>query len=155
MRYPRLAAVIAASLFFANLAQASGGSEAFTPINTKWKAECGACHVAYPPRLLPAKSWKSLMGGLDKHFGTDASLDAATSKEILAFLETNASRRKPDPAAKPQLRITETRWFKSEHDEVPARLWKSPQVKSASNCMACHTRADSGDFNEHNIRLPK
>lgn len=143
------------ALLFATGAHASGGGESFSATNPKWKAECGACHVAYPAKLLPAASWKAMMGGLDQHFGTDATVDAATAKEILAFLEKNASRRKPDPSTKPVLRITETRWFQSEHDEVPARLWKDARVKNASNCAACHTKADTGDFNEHNIRLPK
>jgi hypothetical protein len=134
-------------------AQASG--DTFRATNPKWKAECGSCHVAYPARLLPAESWKALMAGLDKHFGSDASLDAATTTEILAFLEKNASQRKPDPAVKPQLRITETNWFKREHDEVPAATWKNPLVKSAANCAACHIQAEQGDFNEHSIRLPK
>lgn len=143
------------ALLTATTAHASGGSETFSATNPKWKAECGSCHVPYPARLLPAASWKTMMGGLDKHFGTDATMDAATTAEILAFLEKNASRRKPDTAAAPQLRITETRWFQSEHDEVPTRLWKDPRVKSAANCAACHTKADNGDFNEHNIRLPR
>lgn len=136
-------------------ASASGGVEQTGPVNEKWKAECGSCHVAYPARMLPAASWKALMGGLDKHFGSDASLDAKTTLEILSYLETNASRRKVEPSAKPVLRITETRWFISEHDEVPAKLWKDARVKSAANCAACHTRADQGDFNERNLRVPK
>jgi nitrate/TMAO reductase-like tetraheme cytochrome c subunit len=95
------------------------------------------------------------MSGLDKHFGTDASLDAATAAEILLFLENNASQRKPDLAQKPQLRITETRWFISKHDEVSGRTWKNPKVKSAANCAACHTQAESGDYSERNIRIPR
>ena len=42
-----------------------------------------------------------------------------------------------------------------EHDEVPAATWKLPAVKSAANCAACHTQADQGDFNEHNVRIPR
>lgn len=148
--------ILMATLMFANAAaQASGGGESFSATHPKWKAECSSCHIAYPAGLLPAASWKAMMGGLDNHFGTDATLDPATAKEILAFLEKNASRRNVDSAAKPTLRITETRWFQSEHDEVPARLWKDARVKNASNCTACHTKAETGDFNEHNIRLPK
>jgi cytochrome c553 len=148
-------AMLIVTLLTSSTAYASGGNETSTASNPKWKAECSACHVAYPARLLPAASWKAMMGGLDKHFGTDASLDASSSAEILAFLQQNASRRKPESALKPELRITETRWFQSEHDEVPARLWKDPRVKSAANCAACHTTAENGNFNEHNIRLPK
>lgn len=134
-------------------AQASG--EVFTATNPKWKSECASCHVAYPARLLPAESWRALMGGLDKHFGTDASVDAVTNAEILAFLEKNASRRKPEPVAKPILRITETRWYIREHDEVATRTWKDPRVKSAANCVACHTQAENSDFSERNLRVPK
>ncbi len=122
--------------------------------NTVWQSECGACHVAYPPRLLPANSWRALMSGLDKHFGSDASLDPATTREISTFLENNAGSNR-HATGKPPLRITETRWFQHEHDEVSARTWKNPKVKSASNCAACHLQAERGDFNEHNIRIPK
>ncbi len=123
--------------------------------NAKWVSECGACHVAYPPRYLPAESWRAIMSGLDKHFGSNAGLDAASANEITAFLEKNADTRKHETLAKPLLRITETRWFKSEHREVAAHNWKNPKVKSRANCGACHTKAESGDFNEDNVKIPK
>lgn len=123
--------------------------------NARWQTECGACHVAFPPRLLPAESWRAVMSGLDKHFGNDASLDPAAAREIESFLERNAGREKYKTTGKPLLRITETRWFKREHDEVPARAWNNPKVKSAANCAACHTQAESGNYSEHNIRIPK
>ena len=61
----------------------------------------------------------------------------------------------PDDFITGTLRITETGWFRHEHDEVPAGIWKRPAVKSAANCAACHTRADAGDFSERNIRIPR
>lgn len=124
-------------------------------VNAKWKAECGSCHIAFPPHLLPANSWGALMAGLEKHFGSDASLDAATNQEITLFLEKNASRRWSESAAKPHLRITETRWFKSEHREVGSRVWSNPKVKSPANCAACHTQAENGRFGEHDVRIPR
>lgn len=127
----------------------------FNVNNAKWKSECGACHVAYPPGLLPAESWRAIMSGLARHFGSDASLDAASADEITAFLEKNADARKHKLSDKPLLRITETRWFKSEHSEVAARHWKNPKVKSRANCGACHTTADSGDFSEDNVKVPR
>lgn len=123
--------------------------------NAKWVSECGACHVAYPPRYLPAESWRAIMSGLDKHFGSNAGLDAASANEITAFLEKNADTRKHETLAKPLLRITETHWFKSEHREVAAHNWKNPKVKSRANCGACHTKAESGDFSEDNVKIPK
>ena len=123
--------------------------------NAKWASECGACHVAFPPRLLPAASWRAVMSGLDNHFGDNASLDAKSAQEIGAFLERNAGSSRHASPGKPVLRITETRWFKREHDEVSARTWKNPKVKSAANCAACHTQAEKGNYSEHNIRIPK
>jgi Dihaem cytochrome c len=124
-------------------------------VNAKWKEECSGCHIAYPPSFLPAQSWRAVMSGLDKHFGSDASIDTADVKEVSAFLEANADQRKRSTSGKVLLRISETRWFKSAHEEVSARAWKKPQVKSASNCIACHRQADMGDFSERNARIPR
>lgn len=133
-----------------------GEGSRFTATNTTFQTECSACHMAYPPGMLPAASWKEMMGTLDKHFDTDASLDEATIAEILPFLEQNAApSRKADNAEKPVLRITETPWFKNEHDEISPATWKRESIKSASNCMACHTSADKGNFDEDSIRIPK
>ncbi|MBU1426596.1 MAG: diheme cytochrome c [Gammaproteobacteria bacterium] len=123
--------------------------------NTLWQTECGSCHVAFPPRLLPAESWQAVMSGLDKHFGSDASLDAPSAREIGAFLDKHAGRNRHTKSDKPLLRITETRWFVREHDEVPGRVWKNPKVKSAANCAACHTKAESGSYRERDIRIPR
>lgn len=125
------------------------------PTNAKFQQECSGCHVAYAPRLLPAESWRKIMAGLNKHFGTDASLDEQDNREITDFLVNNASTRWRAPTA--PLRITETTWFKREHDEheIAPSVWKNPKVKSPANCGACHLRAEQGDFNEHDIRIPR
>jgi Dihaem cytochrome c len=123
--------------------------------NPAWLEECGACHLAYPPRFLSANSWQRVMEGLGDHFGSDASIEPAVAKEITAWLIANARKPKtgkPEPVPPPQ-RITETRWFISEHDEVSARF-ASPAVGSAANCAACHRTADQGNFSERNIKLP-
>jgi hypothetical protein len=123
--------------------------------NAKWQAECSGCHLAFPPGLLPAASWKKVMTGLDKHFGTDASLSPPDTAEITDFLVKHASNRWTATAA--PLRVTESAWFKSKHlsGEINAAVWKRPSVKSTSNCMACHSGADKGDFNEDRVRIPK
>lgn len=121
-----------------------------------YKQECSACHVAYPPGLLPAQSWRRLMGGLPRHFGTDASLDAASVKQISDWLGKHAASSEYGARATPtEDRITRSAWFSRQHNEIPARTWKLPAVKSAANCAACHTRADQGDFNERYVRIPR
>lgn len=122
------------------------------PLLPTYRQECAACHIAYPPDMLPPASWQRILSNLPHHYGTDASLDSATVKTLSTWLAANAAARQEPPT---EDRITRTRWFVREHDEVPSATWKRPAVKSASNCVACHTRSDQGDFNEHSVRIPR
>ena len=132
-----------------------GRRAAQVPLLPSYKAECAACHVAYPPGMLPASSWQRLVTHLPAHFGTDASLDPAAVKELSTWLSANAANGRTAAESPPEDRITRSAWFTRQHDEVPAATWKRASIKSASNCMACHTGADRGDFNEHNVRIPR
>jgi nitrate/TMAO reductase-like tetraheme cytochrome c subunit len=123
--------------------------------HAKHQQECAACHVAYPPGLLPAASWARIMGGLGKHFGTDASLDAASTADIAAWLKANAGTGRRGSEEPPQDRISKSNWFVHQHDEVSASTWKRASIGSPSNCAACHSGAAKGDFNEHAVRIPK
>jgi mono/diheme cytochrome c family protein len=125
------------------------------PLLPKYQQECAACHIAYPPGMLPAASWQKLMATLPRHYGSDASLDAASVKELSGWLSANAGTYKRVSEAPPENRITRSAWFVRKHDEVPTSAWKRAAVKSASNCSACHTQAAQGDFNEHNVRIPR
>jgi len=123
-----------------------------------YQQECAACHLAYPPGLLPAASWQRLMGNLPHHFGSDASVDPATLKQLSDWLAANAATYKKvarNPAPPPEDRISRAAWFVHEHDEISPATWKLPAVKSAANCAACHTRAEQGDFSEHAVRIPR
>ena len=130
-----------------------------------WQQECASCHIAYAPSMLPKASWRRMMGGLDKHFGENASLDPATQADILKFLEANAADAAPSKmgrrvmqgmgAKDAPLRITETRWFVRKHDEVPRATWSRKSVGSAANCAACHRQAEQGVFDEDAVRIPK
>ena len=76
MNYSLRTSLACAMVCCLSIAGTALADNVFTGSNAKWKAECGSCHVAYPAQLLPATSWQRLMKGLDKHFGTDASVDA-------------------------------------------------------------------------------
>ena len=133
--------------------------------NAKWQAECSSCHGLYHPALLPERSWRKLMGGLDKHFGENATLDAATQKEITDFLAGNAADRSNHrrankiaqsiPKAAAPLRISETGYFIRKHGEIGSAVWQRKAIGSKANCVACHPDADKGVFNEHALRIPR
>lgn len=125
------------------------------PLLAKYAQECGACHTPYAPALLPAASWQRLMAGLPRHFGTDASLDAAAQAELGHWLQANAGSGKRARETPPEDRITRSAWFGRDHREVAAAVWKRPAVHGAANCSACHAGAAEGHFNEHDVRIPK
>jgi len=131
--------------------RAMGGS----PAPAAYQKECAACHIAYPAGLLPAGSWQHLMANLGQHFGSDASLDAATSQTIATYLTSNAGTYKRVSEMPPQDRITQSYWFARKHNKhVDASVWSRPAIGSRSNCAACHAGADQGNFNEHSVRIP-
>jgi cytochrome c553 len=125
------------------------------PLLPKYQQECAACHAAYPPGMLPSASWQRIMDNLQRHYGSDASLDPAATKELSVWLTANAGTYKRVREEPPEDRITRAQWFSRKHNEVPAAAWKVPAVKSAANCSACHTRSDQGDFSERSVRIPR
>jgi cytochrome c553 len=143
-----IAATLCAAL--AGAAHAEGRQYAIN--DALYRNECGSCHVAYPPQLLGAETWHRLFRQLDRHFGVDASLDAPTTDKLSRYVDSLARRRHSN--AEDSLRITRTTWFQREHLEVPRVIWSDKRVGSASNCSACHKRADQGDYSEATLRMP-
>lgn len=151
----RLAWSLAAgTLLLAGAARADSDRLLPMQVPKAYTQECGACHTAYPPGLLPAPSWQRIMTGLDKHYGTDASLDVATVQQLSAWLQTHAGTYKRVAEEPPQDRITRSAWFERKHRKIEPAVWKHTSVKSAANCAACHTGADQGDFDDDNLRFP-
>ena len=117
-------------------------------------SECGACHMVYPPQFLPARSWRAIMAGLNKHFGEIASLDAATSRSIEDFLVANAADtvngeaeflRGLHPTDTP-LRITDTPLWRAIHPKLlRSGVGTGPGIRSAANCMTCHKGTEEDD----------
>ena len=80
---PSRTLVLAAALGLATAAQADSGNLAMPrDMPAAYTQECASCHTAYAPAVLPARSWQRIMSSLDRHYGTDASLDAATLRQI-------------------------------------------------------------------------
>jgi hypothetical protein len=122
-------------------------------LTAQYVRECGSCHTPFAPRTLPAASWNEIMAGLERHFGTDASIDAATLKAIRAWLEENAAAGKRASSPPPENRITRSDWFVRKHRKIAPATWQKPSIRKSSNCAACHPQADQGSFHEHDVRV--
>ena len=137
----------------------AGGRHYFPPVaDPVVKEECGSCHLAFAPSMLPAGSWQRMMSELKNHFGADASVDAATAERITRYLATNAGDADGQRYGRkllrgvstqnPPLRITELPKWVGEHREISTRDWKRQDVKSKANCAACHADAERGYYDE-------
>lgn len=100
-----------------------------------YATECGSCHYAYPPGLLPSASWKVLMSGLADHFGENAELAPDTQRKLEDYLARNSAEHDPGWIARgiPRslqsrtetvARITETPYFVRQHDELEPWIWR-------------------------------
>lgn len=171
-------ALLAAALFMgsgAALAEESFGgwlatfshTSGVAPVkNKQYKDECGSCHFAYQPGLLPSKSWEKLLTaeGLHDHFGEVADLDKDTLQSIREYVLENAAEKSYYKVARKitiateseaPLRITETRYIKRKHHGIPEKMIKdNKDVKSLSYCNACHTKAEQGIFEEDTVSIP-
>jgi Dihaem cytochrome c len=149
-----------AVLAFLLLAQGASADDdglaaARAPLLPAYRSECSGCHVAYPPGMLPAAAWRRVIDDLPHHYGTDASLDPATASALRDWLAGSAGPPHPSSAAPTGDRITRSAWFARQHREVSAATWKRASIRSPANCSACHTHADQGAFNEHDVRIPR
>lgn len=127
--------------------------------------ECGSCHFGFQPGLLPKRSWEKMMGNLEDHFGSDASLEQKDRNYILNYLVENSAdnvsgykrSRKMNSSISnydTPLKITEVPYFVREHDEIPQRFITQKEVGTLSNCTACHTTAKKGIYSERAIKIP-
>ncbi|MES9941279.1 MAG: diheme cytochrome c [Candidatus Thiodiazotropha sp. 6PLUC1] len=131
----------------------------------RYLEECGSCHFPFQPGFLPEASWQLIMTGLDDHFGENAELTDEDQEYILNYLKINSADGSDRALSKKivwslrsssvPMRITETSFFKHEHDEISPRMLQNKGEKTSfSNCDSCHTQALKGSFNEHEIKIP-
>jgi len=145
------------------LVEGEGGFKALER-NMVYEEECGSCHNAFSPTLLPARSWGKVMDGLDEHFGDDASLPEETSSGIRAWLlASSAERALSEPSKKilgsigksAPLRITETAYWKEKHADIGEEVYSRKSVTSRTNCAACHPGSPRGSFEDRDISVPR
>lgn len=141
------------------------GGQDIPPVNNDlYSRECGSCHFAYQPALLPAASWQKIIGSLNDHFGDNASLSPQDADAIQKYLSDNAAEKANTSRASKiassisgaaPTRITEVPYIVRKHRELSPRTFKeNKDVKSFSNCKACHTRAADGFYDEDGVKIP-
>ncbi|HEX4522903.1 MAG TPA: hypothetical protein VH704_05235 [Casimicrobiaceae bacterium] len=162
--------VEAAHGYYDTTAYPNGG---FAPAaDAKYQSECGTCHFAYLPGLLPARSWEALLKKPDEHFGEALALDPETLRHIRDYLSANAGDRAdftgpkqflyrlPDDST--PLRITGMRMFKHYHSSVVFKMGLAPGLnnvrdfspqarKALLDCGNCHEKAAAGSFAQREI----
>ena len=116
----------------------------------EYKQECGSCHIAYAPFLLPKVAWDSMMSDLENHFGDDASLEEDAHTAILGFLEKYSSldTKFSHKIARDStiLAISQTPYWEDAHRKLNPKIFKTEAIKSKANCQTCHKDAESGIF---------
>lgn len=136
-----------------------------TPVNNDtFNQECGACHFAYQPGLLPSGSWEKILSNQPSHFGEEVSLDRESKNIIAEYLQSNAAEhssakraRKILKSLKGQtpLRITETPYIQEKHHELDLKVFSRETIGSRFNCIACHSTAEQGNYDDDFVKIPK
>ncbi len=132
------------------------------PVNQLYAKECGDCHYAYSPSLLPESSWRGMMATLEDHFGEDASLDAPDRVEIANWLVANSAEHWDTEAAhrfrrvsdKAPGQITATRYWRRKHRKIDQQVYARKGIRNKGNCIACHLDADTGRFDAQSLSIP-
>jgi hypothetical protein len=132
-----------------------------------YQAECGECHLAYQPGLLPARSWDALLTpeALRRHFGVSAEVDPAHLRTLRSYALDQAADRSytkrsrkiavATEAGPVPLRISSVLPIQRVHLAIPAAwVTGNPGVKSLAQCDACHTQAAQGVYDNDTVDIP-
>ncbi|MFT5702577.1 MAG: hypothetical protein ACI8ZB_005500 [Desulforhopalus sp.] len=135
------------------------------PVNNgTFKQECGACHFAYQPGLLPSGSWEKILSNLPSHFGEEVSLDQEVKNIISEYLRSNAAEHSSAKRARKilkslreqtPLRISQTPYIQEKHHELDSSIFNRESIGSKSNCNACHPTAEQGNYDDNFVKIPK
>jgi len=132
--------------------------------SSRYKTNCGGCHFAYPPDLLPSRSWQKLIAGLDNHFGEVVALDPDSKKIVTDYLALSASEysrakfsRKIMESLGDQdpIRITAIPYILHKHRKLSAHVFARKSIGSLSNCPACHKTAEKGNYKDDEVIIPR
>lgn len=102
---------------------------------------CGTCHIALPPAVLPSETWRNLLQD-QEHYGQKLPPLIGPDTLILWEYLRNFSRP-PAAGEKVPYRVSESRYFKALHPRV-----KLPRNTKIASCVTCHPSAVQFNFRE-------
>ena len=130
-------------------------------MDAQWQHECGSCHLAFHPSLLPVRSWQAMLAQQD-HFGEDLALDPAIVAALSSYAGEHSAEHAETPTAwkiasrtpadSTPLRITDIAYWKRRHADVTEADW---QRVNKVDCGGCHLDADLGTFEPGAIHIGK
>jgi hypothetical protein len=139
----------------------------FAPVsNPTYAKECGSCHFAYLPVLLPVRSWRAVLANTNEHFGESLGLSPATVAALQSYLAENAGDHsdRDGPAilfkylseSRTPLRVTSLPMMHRNHEVVRSviRTNATMKIRSITNCAECHTKAGEGSFANRDLIVP-
>ena len=139
-------------------------TEQLAVTNQTYKENCGACHFAYQPWLLPSGSWTKLLSNLNDHFGEAVDIDNSPKEIVATYLIDNAAEKSNLKRARRivrclrgsiPLRITEVPYIRRKHRRIPAEVFTRKAVGSLSKCSACHKTAGQGIYDDDYVTIPE
>jgi hypothetical protein len=132
--------------------------------NQVYKENCGECHFAYQPELLPSASWLKILNQLDDHFGEEIEVDPDAIKTISDYLKTNGAENSSAKRSKKimrslgnqvPMRISDIPYIREKHHELDPAIFKRKSIGSMANCTACHITAEKGIYDDDDVKIPK
>jgi hypothetical protein len=143
------------------------GLGGFRPVaNETYRKECGTCHFAYLPGLLPERSWKLVLERANEHFGETLDLPPERAAQLRAYLLANAADKVPDKGSIVLLerlgsdvtpsRITALPRVYRDHVIVREviKISTAVQARTITNCDTCHRKAAEGSFANRDLIVP-
>jgi hypothetical protein len=92
---------------------------------------CGSCHVALPPQVLPTQTWEELLLS-SQHYGQQIELPSIFERRIMwDYLQVFS--RPYEEEEQPDYRLARSRFFQALHPNV-----EFEQPIRVGSCMSCH-----------------
>jgi hypothetical protein len=101
---------------------------------------CGTCHIALPPEVMPTQTWQVLLQD-PNHYGAQLqNLPQGVLLEAVWEFMRDFSRAKASTELTPY-RLSQSRYFRALHPGV-----EFPTGIRPTGCIDCHPKANVGDF---------